>query len=63
MHRPKKFDLVHQTVFPRERVGSGDETRVGGDDERWVTRGNIQQNKAIFPNTEQYSFYRLMFRV
>ena len=23
----KKFDLVHQTVSPRERVGSGDETR------------------------------------
>ena len=26
---PKKFDLVHQTVSPRERVGSGDET-IGG---------------------------------
>ena len=26
MHRPKKFDFVHQTVFPHERVGSGDET-------------------------------------
>ena len=24
---PKKFDLVHQTVPPHERVGSGDETR------------------------------------
>ena len=23
---PKKFNLVHQTVFPHERVGSGDET-------------------------------------
>ena len=23
---PKKFDLVHQTVSPHERVGSGDET-------------------------------------
>ena len=23
---PKKFDLVHQTVSPRERVESGDET-------------------------------------
>ena len=23
---PKKFDLVHQIVSPRERVGSGDET-------------------------------------
>ena len=22
----KKFDLVHQTISPRERVGSGDET-------------------------------------
>ena len=26
--KPKKFDLVHQTVFPRERVGSGDETNI-----------------------------------
>ena len=25
---PKKFDLVHQTVSPCERVGSGDETSV-----------------------------------
>ena len=25
--KPKKFDLVHQTVSPREMVGSGDETR------------------------------------
>ena len=23
-----KFDLVHQTVSPRERVGSGDETKT-----------------------------------
>ena len=23
-----KFDLVHQTVSPCERVGSGDETRI-----------------------------------
>ena len=23
---PKKMNLVHQTVFPHERVGSGDET-------------------------------------
>ena len=27
MCKPKKFDLVHQTISPRERVGSGDETR------------------------------------
>ena len=27
VHKPKKFDLAHQTVSPRERVGSGDETR------------------------------------
>ena len=26
MCTPKKFNLVHQTVSPRERVGSGDET-------------------------------------
>ena len=26
MHKPKKFDVVHQTVFACERVGSGDET-------------------------------------
>ena len=26
--KPKKFDLVHQSVSPRERVGSGDETRI-----------------------------------
>ena len=26
MCEPKKFDLVQQTVSPRERVGSGDET-------------------------------------
>ena len=26
VHKPRKFDLVHQTVSPRERVGSGDET-------------------------------------
>ena len=25
--KPKRFDLVHQTVSPCERVGSGDETR------------------------------------
>ena len=24
--QPKKFDLVHQTILPCERVGSGDET-------------------------------------
>ena len=24
----KKFDLVHQTAYPHERVGSGDGTRV-----------------------------------
>ena len=28
LHHPKKFDLVHQTVFPRERVGSRDETTM-----------------------------------
>ena len=28
--RTKKFDLVHQTVSPRERVGSGDETDKNG---------------------------------
>ena len=28
MCKPKKFDLVHQTVSPRERVGSGDETKA-----------------------------------
>ena len=28
MRKPKKFDLVHQTVSPRERVGSGDETSI-----------------------------------
>ena len=28
MRKPKKFDLVHQTVSPRKRVGSGDETKV-----------------------------------
>ena len=27
MRKPKKFDLVHQTVSPREKVGSGDETK------------------------------------
>ena len=26
VHWPKEFDLVHQTVFPCERVGSGDES-------------------------------------
>ena len=25
---PKQFDVVHQTVSPRERVGSGDETSI-----------------------------------
>ena len=28
MRWPKKFDLVHQTVSPHERVESGDETNV-----------------------------------
>ena len=28
VRKPKKFDLVHQTVSPHERVGSGDETKV-----------------------------------
>ena len=28
MGYPKQFDLVHQTISPHERVGSGDETRV-----------------------------------
>ena len=27
MRKPKKFDLVHQTVSPCERVGSGDKTK------------------------------------
>ena len=27
MHYPKKLDLVHQTVSPHERVGSGDKTK------------------------------------
>jgi len=31
---PKKFDLVHQTISPRERVGSGDETRVDVGEKR-----------------------------
>ena len=26
---PKKFDLVHQTISPCEKVGSGDETNRG----------------------------------
>ena len=26
IHEPNKFDLVHQTVSPCERVGSGDKT-------------------------------------
>ena len=28
MRKPKKFKLVHQTISPRERVGSGDETNL-----------------------------------
>ena len=28
--KPKKFDLVHQTVSPRERVWSGHETNALG---------------------------------
>ena len=26
MHYPKNLDLVHQTIFLHEKVGSGDET-------------------------------------
>ena len=26
LQKPKKFDLIHQTVSPCERVGCGDET-------------------------------------
>ena len=26
-HQPKKCDLAHQTLFPHERVGSGNETK------------------------------------
>ena len=29
VRKPNNFDLVHQTVSPRERVGSGDETISG----------------------------------
>ena len=28
VHQLKKLDLVHQTISPRERVGSGDETSI-----------------------------------
>ena len=28
VHQPKKFDLVHPTVSPHEKVGSGGETNV-----------------------------------
>ena len=28
MCKHQKFDLVHQTISPRERVGSGNETKV-----------------------------------
>ena len=28
VRKPKKFDLVNQTISPRERVGSGDETTL-----------------------------------
>ena len=28
MRYPKKFDLVHQTISPRERVESGDKTSL-----------------------------------
>ena len=34
MLKPKKFDLVHQTVSPCERVGSGDETITRLDSEK-----------------------------
>ena len=30
MHKPKKFDSVHQIVSPCETVGSGDETNPKG---------------------------------
>ena len=30
MHKPKKFDSVHQVVSPCETVGSGDETNPKG---------------------------------
>ena len=31
----QKFDLVHQTVSPRERVGSGDETIASPGQCQW----------------------------
>ena len=30
MHKPKKFDSVHQIISPCEMVGSGDETNPKG---------------------------------
>ena len=34
-----KFDLVHQTISPRERVGSEDETRVDvGEKREFIVR-------------------------
>ena len=36
----EKFDLVHQTVSPHERVGSGDETRMRYGDETRMRSGN-----------------------
>ena len=50
VHRPKKFDLAHQTVSPRERVGSGDETKHLRPNQRFVTAEGFYgtlQNQAM----------------
>ena len=46
--KPNKFDLFHKTISPRERVGSGDETRgrEGGKEERGGREGGREGGRA-----------------
>ena len=53
-----KFDLVHQTVSRRERVGSGDETREGrGGEGRWPF---VSGNACSGGGAEQFREWQLV---
>ena len=55
-----KFNLVHQTIFPSERVGSGDKTseRVGSGDktsERVGSGDKTSERVGSGDKTRQYT--------
>ena len=49
---PKKLDSIHQTVFPHERVGSGDKTTTGPA--YTVHKNGRLEEERIIPNWSEF---------